>query len=93
MIREGKKLMFEPRSILAIHEANYKKSFHKLQKQDHDTEMINKTIEWLQKHPIKCYRYSNKLGDKLHIPNKYNAKIQLSLDATELIIMTKKYAN
>ena len=55
--------------------------------------MINKTMESLKKWPIKCYRYSNKLGQKLHVPEKYNARLSLSEDGKELILMTKKYTN
>ena len=67
------KEIFQPRSVLAVHEVNYLKSVDKLKARDKDVNMINKTIEWLKKYPIKCFRYSNKLGCELHIPEKYNA--------------------
>ena len=70
--------MFKPRSVLAMHDINYSKRMKKLKAKDEDYDTINRTIESLQKYPIKCYRYSNKLADQLHIPEKYNAKIQLS---------------
>ena len=56
-----------------MHSKNYQKSLKKLAKLDEDVDHIAKLTSWLKRNPIKCYRYSNKLGHKLHIPDKCNA--------------------
>lgn len=47
-------------------------------------------MERLKKYPIKCYKLSNKIDDKIYIPEKYSSTIKLSLDGRKLIIMNKK---
>ena len=53
--------------------------------------MIKTTTKRLKEYPIKCFKYTNSMNDKIEIRNSYTQTIRISEDGKRLIIMNKQF--
>ena len=66
---------------------------HQLKLKDNDIDgVMLRTMDRLKTVPIKCFKYSNKLGADIINPGQYTNTINISEDAKRIIIMNRKYA-